>query len=319
MERAGEGDLTFVVDERYARILAETSPGAALVPEALDLPAVDTALIRVPNPQAAFGRLVRLFHPEPEPRTGIAPTAVVEPGARLGEDVALGPYAVVESGAEVGAETRIGSHSVVGGGARLGEGCVIESSCSILGPVRMGDRVRVLSGARLGTEGFGYAEEREEAVHIPQVGHVRIGDDVEIGANVTVDRGALADTVIGARTKIDNLVHVGHNVRIGEDCMIVAQVGIAGSSEIGRGVQLAGQAGIAGHLSIGDGARVAAQAGVIGDVPAGATYSGYPARPHAEAMRASAALFRLPDTLRRLRELEARLEDADGRGDGGQA
>lgn len=316
MDRAGAGDLTFVVSERYARILGETSPGAALVPEELDVPAVDTALIRVANPQAAFGKLVRLFHPEPEPRTGIAATAVVEPGARLGEDVVLGPYTVVESGAEVGAGTRIGSHSVVGSGARLGEACAIESSCSILGPVRMGDRVRVLSGARLGTEGFGYAEDGEGAVHIPQVGHVRIGDDVEIGANVTVDRGALGDTVIGARTKIDNLVHIGHNVRVGEDCMIVAQVGIAGSSEIGRGVQLAGQAGIAGHLAIGDGARVAAQAGVIGDVPAGATYSGYPARPHAEAMRASAALFRLPDALRRLRELEARLEEKVGEGEG---
>lgn len=317
MERAGPEDLTFVVDESYAQILGESTPGAALVPEDLDVPEVEAALIRVSRPQAAFGRLVRLFHPEPERRTGIAPTAVVEPGARLGEDVALGPYAVVEAGAEVGEGTRVGSHTVVGRGARVGQACVIESSCSILGPVRMGDRVRVLSGARLGTEGFGYAEETGGAVHIPQVGGVRIGDDVEIGANVTVDRGALGDTVIGARTKIDNLVHIGHNVRIGEDCMIVAQVGIAGSSEIGHRVQLGGQAGIAGHLTIGDGARVAAQAGVIGDVPSGATYSGYPARPHSDAMRASAALFRLPDVLRRLRELEARtMAEVDGSGEG---
>lgn len=316
VERAGAHDLTFVVDERYAAALRRSAPGAALVPEDLEVPAPDTALIRVPNPQAAFGRLVRLFHPEPDRRTGVASTAVVEPGARLGEDVALGPYAVVEAGAQVGSGTRIGSHTVVGRGARIGEACVVESSCSILGPVRMGDRVRVLSGARLGTEGFGYAEDSGGAVHVPQVGRVRIGDDVEIGANATVDRGALGDTVIGARTKIDNLVHVGHNVRIGEDCMIVAQVGIAGSSEIGRGVQLGGQAGIAGHLTIGDGARVAAQGGVIGDVPAGETYSGYPARPHAAAMRASAALFRLPDALRRLRELERRLAEEGGAGEG---
>lgn len=316
VERAGAEDLTFVVNERYARMLEKSTPGAALVPEELDVPSLDAAFIRVPNPQAAFGKLVRLFHPEPELRTGVAPTAVVEPGARLGEEVVLGPYAVVESGAEVGTGTRIGSHTVVGRGARLGEACVIESSCSILGPVRMGDRVRVLSGARLGTEGFGYAEETRGAVHIPQVGHVRIEDEVEIGANVTVDRGALGDTVIGARTKIDNLVHIGHNVRIGEDCMIVAQVGIAGSSEIGRGVQLGGQSGIAGHLTIGDGARVAAQAGVIGDIPADETYSGYPARPHADAMRASAALFRLPDALRRLRKLESGPEGgADGTGE----
>lgn len=314
---AGREDLTFVVNERYARELAVSDAGAALVPEGLELPELRTAVIRVANPQAAFGKLVRLFHPEPERRSGIAPTAVVEPGARLGEDVVLGPYAVVEPGAEIGPGTRIGSHTVVGRGARLGRACVVESSCSILGPVRMGDRVRVLSGARLGTEGFGYAEEPEGAVHIPQVGQVRIGDDVEIGANVTIDRGALGDTVIGARTKIDNLVHIGHNVRIGEDCMIVAQVGIAGSSDIGDGVQLGGQAGVAGHLAIGDGARVAGRAGVIGDVPGGETYSGYPARPHGEAMRATAALFRLPDLLRRVRELEARVADDETGPDAG--
>lgn len=315
MEQAGEEDLTFVVDERYARVLRDSGPGAALVPEELELPELETALIRVHNPKSSFGRLVRLFRPEPERREGIASTAVVESDARLGEGVVLGPYVVVESGAEVGRGSRIGSHTVVGQGARIGEACVIESSCSILGPVRMGDRVRVLSGARLGTEGFGYAEETDGAVHIPQVGFTRIGDDVEIGANVTVDRGALGDTVIGARTKIDNLVHIGHNVRIGEDCMIVAQVGVAGSSEIGRGVQLGGQAGVAGHLSIGDGARVAGQAGVIGDVPDGETYSGYPARPHSDAMRASAALFRLPDVLRRLRELEARVGGGEEEGE----
>ncbi|HKK07612.1 MAG TPA: UDP-3-O-(3-hydroxymyristoyl)glucosamine N-acyltransferase, partial [Gemmatimonadota bacterium] len=172
--------------------------------------------------------------------------------------------------------------------------------------------VRVHAGARLGTDGYGYGREDERAVKIPQVGLCVIGDDVEIGANSTVDRGALGDTVIGAGTKLDNLVHVGHNVRIGRHCMIVAQVGVAGSTEIGDGVQMAGQAGIAGHLTIGDGARIAAQAGVIGDVPAGETYSGYPARPHSEAMRASAALFRLPELVRRFRRLEARLEEAGG-------
>ena len=308
VEEAAEEDLTFVVDEHYARVLRESEAGAALVPRELELPELATTLIRVPNPQAAFGRLVRLFRPEPEPREGIAPTAVVETGARLGEDVALGPYAVVESGAEVGRATRIGSHTVVGQGARIGEACVIESSCSILGPVRMGDRVRVLSGSRLGTEGFGYAEETEGAVHIPQVGFTRIADDVEIGANVTVDRGALGDTVIGARTKIDNLVHVGHNVRVGRGCMIVAQVGLAGSARVGDGVEIGGQAGISGHLEIGAGARIAAQAGVIGDVPAGEEYSGYPARPHRQALRASAAQLRLPELLETVRRLRERIE-----------
>ena len=307
VEEAGPGDLTFVVDERYARALTASDASAALVPRELTLSPGGTALIRVTNPRAAFGRLTRRFHPQREPPEGVHPTAVVDPHVELAAGVSIGPHAVIREDARIGAETRIDAHTLVGAGARIGEGCEIGAGCSILGPVEMGDRVRVLTGARLGTEGFGYAEEAEGAVHFPQIGGVEIQDDVEIGANVTVDRGALGDTVIGARTKIDNLVHVGHNVRIGEDCMIVAQVGIAGSVEVGDRVQMAGQAGIAGHLTIGDGARIAAQAGVIGDVPENATYSGYPARPHGDAMRASAALFRLPDLLRRVRELERRV------------
>ncbi len=314
VEEAGSTDLTFVVDQRYARALAGSGAGAALAPPELEVDAGDTALVRVRNPRAAFGRLIRRFHPGREPPEGVHPTAVVGTNVELGPGVSIGPHVVIREDARIGADTRIGANSVVGPGARIGEGCEIGAGCSILGPVEMGDRVRVLTGARLGTEGFGYAEEVEGAVHFPQIGGVEIQDEVEIGANATVDRGALGDTVIGARTKIDNLVHVGHNVRIGEDCMIVAQVGIAGSVEVGDRVQMAGQAGIAGHLTIGDGARIAAQAGVIGDVPENATYSGYPARPHGEAMRASAALFRLPDLRRRVRELERRLEGGEGQG-----
>lgn len=317
VEEAGARDLTFVVDERYARALSESPAGAALAPPELEVSPGETVLVRVSNPRAAFGRLTRRFHPEREFPSGVHPTAVLDRGVRLGEDVSIGPYVVVREDARIGAGTRIDAHTLVGAGARVGEGCEIGAGCSILGPVRMGDRVRVLTGARLGTEGFGYAEEAQGAVHFPQIGGVEIQDDVEVGANATVDRGALGDTVIGARTKIDNLVHIGHNVRIGEDCMIVAQVGIAGSVEVGDRVQMAGQAGIAGHLSIGDGARIAAQAGVIGDVPENATYSGYPARPHGKAMRASAALFRLPDLVRRVRELEELVRSRHG--DGGEA
>lgn len=309
VEAAGPGDLTFVVDRRRARAAESSEPAVVLLPEGLSVTG-DLTVVRVDRPRRAFAELVVLFRPEEERRApGVAPTAVVDEGARIGENVSLGPHAVVEEGAEVGRGTRIGAHTVVGGGARIGEDCEIGDSCSIRGSVRMGDRVRVLPGARLGTEGYGYAEEDDDGatVHVPQVGRCVIGNDVEVGANTTIDRGALQDTVVGARTKIDNLVHVGHNVRIGEDCMIVAQVGIAGSAEVGHRARLAGQAGIAGHLDVGDGARIAAQAGVIGDVPDGATYSGYPARPHREALRASAALFRLPGLLRRIRELERRL------------
>ncbi|MFW6192849.1 MAG: UDP-3-O-(3-hydroxymyristoyl)glucosamine N-acyltransferase [Gemmatimonadota bacterium] len=316
VEDAGEGDLTFVVGEPYARALERSSPSVVLAPAEVPLPAGDATVIRVEDPRAAFGRLVRLFRPEEDREPGIDPTAVIRPGAEVGEGVSVGAYAVVQPGAEVGRGSHVGSHTVVHGGARVGRDCEIHDGCTVRGCVRMGDRVRVLSGARLGTEGFGYAGDGEDALRFPQVGRCVIGDDVEVGANVTVDRGALRDTVVGARTKIDNLVHIGHNVRIGEDCMIVAQVGVAGSVEVGDGVQLGGQAGIAGHLTIGDGARIAARAGVIGDVPAGATYSGYPARPHAEAMRASAETYRLRELRARVRELEDAVRALEGDGDG---
>jgi len=329
VERAGSGDLTFVTGPRYARSLLTVSPAAVLAPPDLPLGSTEASVIRVENPRLAFGRALRVLIPDDGGPVGVAPTAVIGEGARLGPGVSIGHCVVVESGAVIGRDSRIGAHTVISSGARIGRGCVVGTSCSILGTVVMGDRVEVQTGARIGTEGYGYADEDDrlgtrsyggedptgDAVKVPQVGRCIIGDDVEIGANVTIDRGALGDTVVGARTKIDNLVHVGHNVRIGDDCMIVAQVGVAGSVEIGDRVQLAGQAGIAGHLEIGDGARIAAQAGVIGDVPPGATYSGYPARPHGKAMRANAAFFRLPELLRRVRALERALEAKGGEAD----
>lgn len=315
VDEAGPGDLTFVSDRRHRRSLSVSHPTAVLVPIDLATDGETSAtLIRVQDPHLALGRLLPLFFPdrvEGPSLSGVHRSAVLGRGVELGEGVAIGPYAVLEDGCRVGRGSVVEAHAHVGSGAVIGEDCRLGQGCSVLGSVRMGDRVRVQPGARIGTEGYGFGVDEGRTVRIPQVGRCLIGDDVEVGANTTIDRGALGDTVVGAGTKIDNLVHIGHNVRIGENCMIVAQVGVAGSVEIGAGVQLAGQAGIAGHLTIGDGARIAAQAGVIGDVPAGATYSGYPARPHREAMRASAALFRLPDVLQRLRGPEAsRGEDA---------
>lgn len=317
VDEAGPGDLTFVSDRRHRRSLGSSRPTAVLVPTDLTTDGETSAtLIRVADPHLAMGRLLPLFFPDrldSSTRPGVHPSALVGAGVELGEGVRVGPYAVLEPGCRVGRDSIVEAHVHVGTGAVIGEECRLGQGCSVRGSVRMGDRVRVHPGARLGTEGYGFGVDRGRPVKIPQVGRCLIGDDVEVGANTTIDRGALGDTVIGAGTKIDNLVHIGHNVRIGENCMIVAQVGVAGSVDIGAGVQLAGQAGIAGHLTIGDGARIAAQAGVIGDVPAGATYSGYPARPHHEAMRASAALFRLPDLLERLRG-RGRKPDEDPQG-----
>jgi len=197
----------------------------------------------------------------------------------------------------------IGPHCVVGDGVSIGDGARLLSGVTIYAGTTLGARTVIHSGARIGCDGFGYVLRDGAHQKILHVGQCIIGDDVEIGANTTIDRGSIDDTVIGNGTKIDNLVQIAHNVRIGEKCLVIAQVGIAGSAKIGNGAVLAGQAGISGHLSIGAGARVAAQAGVFGDIPAGETWSGYPARPHREALRASAALFKLAGMMRRLEKL----------------
>jgi len=312
-------EVSFLERESLREKAIEHPPGALLLRPGVVLETGPTALLRVAHPQAAFAVLIRLFHPEPAPEPGIHPSAIVGRGVDLGAGVRLGPHTVVEAGARIGDGTVIGSGALIGSDVSIGRDARIGHAASILPGVLLGDRVVVHEGARIGTEGYGFSATPEGIVKIPQVGLCLIGDDVEIGANCTIDRGALGDTVIGARTKLDNLVHVAHNVRIGEDCMIVAQVGIAGSSTVGDGVSLAGQAGISGHCSIGAGARIAAQAGVIGDVPAGATYSGYPARPHRQMLRASAATLKLPAALERLRALERRVvtKHDTARADGG--
>lgn len=317
VDDAGPRDLTFVVGESYTDALRDSRPGAVLVPHDLEVPAGETVLIRVDDARASFARAVRLFHPEPEPEPGVAETAVLGDGVEMGDGVTVGQHAVLGDEVKLGARSWIGPHVVVEDGVEIGEECRVGAGCVLQRGSRLGDRVVLHPGARVGSEGFGWVlSESTTARKMPQVGGCVLEDDVEVGANSTIDRGTLEDTVVGAGTKIDNLVHVGHNVRIGRNCMIVAQVGLAGSARVGDGVRLAGQAGISGHLEIGDGARVAAQAGVIGDVPEGATYSGYPARPHGEAMRASAALLRLPEALRRLKALEDRLEEAVAAGGG---
>lgn len=306
VDRAGPGDLTFVSSPRYAKQLRGARAAAVLVPAGLEIPREGNTFIRVPDPHLALGRVLELFFPEEVPEPSVDATAHLGRGVELGTGVTVGPHAILGEGVRLGDRSQVGAFAYLEAGVEVGPDCRIAHSCSLLARTRLGARVRLHPGVRLGTEGFGYAAGSGGRVRIPQVGRCLIGDDVEIGANSTVDRGSLGDTIVGSGTKIDNLVHIGHNVRIGNNCVIVAQVGIAGSVEVGHDVILAGQAGVADHLRIGDGARIAAQAGVIGDVPPGTTYSGYPARPHREALRASAALLRLPELFRRLRSLERR-------------
>jgi UDP-3-O-[3-hydroxymyristoyl] glucosamine N-acyltransferase len=312
VDRAGPTDLTFVVDEQYAQRLGLRSVGACLIAPDMQLEANGTTYIRVESPELAFSKLLGVFHPEHRPDPGVHPTAIVGRGTRIGPGASIGPYVTIGEDTVIGSGTLVGPHAHIDDDVVVGRDCRIGPNCTILHDTEVGNRVRIYTGVRLGVDGFGYTPGADGLTRIPQVGRCIIHDDVEIGANCTVDRGALGDTVIGQGTKIDNLVHVAHNVSIGDNCIIVAQVGVAGSVEIGAGAHIGGQAGIAGHLTIGPGARIAGQAGVFGDVPAGETYSGYPARPHRESLRASALTLRLPELLRRLIRLE---DQFDGEGE----
>ncbi len=306
LERATSEALSFVARARYLPYLHTTRAGVVLVQEewVRELPEGCTGVV-VKDPHDAMQRVLARLHEPPERTPGIHPTAIVPESVVLGEAVAIGPYAVLGEGITIGDRVSIGAHAVIGAGCSIGNDVVIHPHATLYDGVFLGDRVVLHSGVRIGKEGFGYVWRDGGHRRVPHVGGCVIESDVEIGANSSVDRGSVGDTVIGAGAKIDSLVHVGHNVHLGRQAIAAALVGIAGSTSIGEGTVLGGQAGVGGHLQIGDRARIAARAGVIGDVPAGATYSGYPARPHRDALRAQAAAFRFPELLRRLKRLES--------------
>ncbi len=311
LEEAGPQDLTFITEERHLPRLPGSTAAAVILAEGG--PSVDRPALRTPNPYLAFARALALFHPSPVPAPGIHPTAVVAPDAHVAPDASVGPLTVVGPEVEVGAGTILEAQVAVGAGVRIGRACRIFPQVILRDGVLLGDRVTVHSGAVIGADGFGYARDGHRYIKIPQVGRVVIEDDVEIGANVTIDRATLGETRIGRGTKIDNLVQIGHNVRIGEDTVIVAQVGISGSSRIGSRVTLAGQVGVVDHVEIGDDATVGAQAGVTKDIPAGSVVLGSPAVPHGEFKRQVAATARLAQMRKALHAVEDRLAALEAR------
>jgi UDP-3-O-[3-hydroxymyristoyl] glucosamine N-acyltransferase len=307
LDRATPEDLSFLAHPRYGSYVQQTKAGALLVAQSLADRAGAGPRIVVRDVHRALAALLPRLYPAAEQSPAMHPTAVIGTGVELGEAVTVGAYTVIGPGARIGARSRIGAHCVIGEACALGEDVVLHSHVTLYPNVRVGARSILHAGVRAGVDGFGYAFDGSAHRKVPQVGRCSIGEDVEIGANSTIDRGSVGATEIGNGVKIDNLVHIAHNVRIGDHCIIVAQVGIAGSTSVGNYATLAGQAGIPGHVHIGDRATVAAQAGVFGDVPAGQVYSGYPARPHRESLRAQASVSRLPKLMERVRALERAL------------
>ena len=317
LEEAGPGELSFYGNPRYRKELGTTRASAVLLPPGELATRRDVAWVRVSSPHLAFARLLAAFHPGPRLAAGVHPRAEVHPSARVDPSATVMALAVVEDGAEVGARSVLWPGSYVGTGSRLGEDCVLQPGAVVRERCFLGARVLLQPGVVVGSDGFGFAFDPAGPAHVkvPQVGTVRIEDDVEVGAGSCIDRATTGETVIGRGTKIDNLVQIAHNVRVGPLSIVCAQVGISGSTEVGAGVVLAGQVGIVGHVQVGDGARIAAQSGVPHDVPAGATVSGYPAVDHALWLRQSAALKQLPELLREVRELRARVAALESRKD----
>ena len=310
IEDAGPGDLTFFTNPKYAAELRTTHASAVILGDTAE--AAPCAMLRARQPYLAFARAVALFQDPWRPAPGVHRLAFVDAGVSLGDDVSIGPFAVVEHGARIGARTIVHAHAVVGRQTEVGDDCVIHAGVSLREHIRLGHRVVVQDGAVIGSDGFGFAR-RPDGTHqkIPQIGGIVIEDDVEIGANTTIDRPAVGETRIGAGTKIDNLVQIAHGVAIGRNVLLAAQVGIAGSVTVEDDVTLAGQVGVAGHITLGKGVIATAQTGIPNSVAPGELVSGYPAIPNRAWLRSSAVFRKLPELKKQVAELERRIRELE--------
>jgi UDP-3-O-[3-hydroxymyristoyl] glucosamine N-acyltransferase len=304
-ESARAGDLTFAENEAYFARAEQSSATAVIADERFK--SASKILIRVPNARIAFAKAMALFFPEQKFAAGIHPTAVIASSAQIDASAHIGPHCVIGERVRMGARTVLQAGNFIGDNSKLGDDFNLFPNVTIYPRTEIGHRVRIHANTVIGSDGFGYVQDGGIHRKVPQIGNVLIGDDVEIGAGVTIDRGALGSTVIGKGTKIDNLVQIAHNVEIGEGCLLIAQVGIAGSSKLGNYVVLAGQVGVAGHLKIGSKVTVGAKAGVMSDIPAGEKWLGAPAQPDKQAKRQMIAIQLLPELLKRVAELEKKL------------
>jgi UDP-3-O-[3-hydroxymyristoyl] glucosamine N-acyltransferase len=306
IEQAGPGDLTFVSNPKYSAAARTTRASAVIVSE--DFPAIPVAMLRAKNPYLSFAHALELFHTPRKYSAGIHPTAVVHVSARVGPGAHIGPYVVVDEDVEIGANAVLLAHVVIYRGVRIGDNFFAHAHAVVRENCRIGNNVLLQNGVIIGGDGFGFAKTAEGKWHkIPQPAPVVIEDDVEVQANSCVDRASVGETRIGRGVKIDNLVQVGHGSAVGENTLLCAQVGLAGSTVVGKNVILAGQVGVAGHCHVGDGVIVTAQSGTHGDIPAGSMVSGSPAFDHKQWLRAVGLFNRLPELARAVRKLQSRL------------
>ena len=314
LEEASKEDLSFLTNAKYAGLAKESKAGCLLIaPEHRD--AFEGPKIVVQAPYLALARAVRLFYPGQESEAGVSSLAFVHPKAWVAPSASVGPFCVIEEGARVLDRTRLVAQVFVGRDVMVGEACLIYPHVSLLDGTILGDRVIVQAGCVVGSDGFGFAFDPDSKAYekIPQVGHVEVGSDVELGACTTIDRSFMGRTLIGDGTKVDNLVQVGHNVQTGKHCILVSQVGISGSTKIGDHVTLAGQVGVVGHIRIGEGVVVGAGSGVHGDLKAHRTYWGFPAVEYKRALVRHGALERLPELRKRVFSLKQRLDALERR------
>ena len=313
IDEALPGTITMLADRRLESHLASTRASAVLVGS--ETPPAPVPMLRVPHPWVAFAQVMELFHPAQRPPAGVHATAVVSASAVVGPAACVGPFVVIGDDVRIGRDAILHAHVTIYRGARIGDGFTAHAGAVVREDVVIGDRVTLHAGSVIGSDGFGFVPLPDGHRKIPQLGTVILEDDVEIGANTTVDRATLGATRIGRGTKLDNLVMIGHGSQLGPRCLLAAQVGLAGSMRLGAGVMMGGQAGASGHFVIGDGAQIAAQSGLHREVPPGGIYGGYPAIEVRRWRRVTTAMLRLPELFRRLRRVEKALGLSPGGSD----